>query len=154
MVIYYFKLIVSVAICLLVGFVAGFWTSKSINSWYASLKKPTFNPPNYLFGPIWTLLYILMGIALYLVWSANGPSIAIVFFVVQLILNFLWSFLFFSLKNPLVAFIDIILLLMMIILTAIIFYPISIVAAVLFIPYILWVSFAAALNFGIYYLNK
>ena len=148
------KLIVSVGGCLLVGFISGLWTARSVKSWYSRLKKPSFNPPNWLFGPVWTLLYILMGISLYIIWNANGPVLAIIFFIIQLILNFLWSLLFFSLRKPLVAFIDIILLLAMIILTAIEFYQISSIAAFLFIPYILWVSFASLLNFSVYSLNK
>jgi len=150
----YFKLIVSIVACLLVGFIAGIWTASSISSWYNSLNKPSFNPPNWLFGPVWTMLYILMGISLYLVWNSNGSKTAIMFFVIQLVLNFLWSFMFFSLKNPLVAFVDIIILLVMIILTTIQFYPVSRTATGLMIPYILWVSFASVLNFSIYWLNR
>jgi translocator protein len=150
----YLKLIISIVVCLAVGFIAGIWTSSSINSWYSTLNKPSFNPPNWLFGPVWTILYILMGISLYLVWNQNGSKIAIMFFVLQLLLNFLWSFLFFQMKNPLIAFIEIIFLLAMIIITAIKFYPISTTAAYLMIPYIIWVTFASILNFSIYWLNR
>lgn len=149
----WYKLIISIAVCLAVGFVAGFFTASSVNSWYSKLNKPSFNPPSYLFGPVWTLLYILMGISLYLVWN-NGSKIAIIFFIIQLALNFAWSFLFFQLKNPLIAFIEIIILLIMIIVTTIKFYPISTTAAYLMIPYILWVTFASILNFSIYWLNR
>ena len=151
MVINFFRLTISIISCVCVGLISGLWTSKSINSWYKSLSKPSFNPPNWIFGPVWTILYILMGIALYLVW---GSSIAIIFFVIQLILNFLWSIIFFSLKNPLIAFIDIILMLVMILCTMITFYPVSKLAVILFIPYLLWVSFASILNFNIYWLNR
>lgn len=150
----YLKLIVSVGVCLSVGFIAGMFTSSSISSWYSGLVKPFFNPPNWVFGPVWTILYVLMGVSLYLVWTRSPSRIAVTFFIIQLMLNFLWSFLFFYFKNPLLAFIDIILLLIMIILTIIQFYPISKTAAFLLIPYILWVSFATILNFSIYYLNK
>jgi benzodiazapine receptor len=150
----YAKLVVSIGICLLVAFIAGMFTSSSVSTWYANLNKPSFNPPSWLFGPVWTVLYILMGISLYLVWNANGSKTALVFFGVQLALNFAWSFLFFSMHNPLVAFVDILLLLSMIVLTTIQFYPISRTAAYLFIPYILWVSFASILNFSIYWLNR
>jgi translocator protein len=150
----YLKLIISVGACLLVGFVAGMFTSSSITSWYATLAKPSFSPPNWLFAPVWTLLYILMGIALYLVWNSHGSKIAITFFIIQLALNFAWSFLFFSLQNPLLAFIDILLLWAMIIVTALLFFPLSRTAAILLIPYFLWVSFAALLNFSIYWLNS
>jgi tryptophan-rich sensory protein len=147
------KLLISVIVCLAVGFIAGFFTSSSINSWYSTLEKPNFNPPNWLFGPVWTLLYFLMGVSLYLVWSNNGSKLAMAFFVIQLVLNFLWSFLFFQLKNPLLAFIDIILLSVMIVVTMVSFYPISAAAAYLMIPYLLWVGFASVLNFAIYWLN-
>ncbi len=150
----YFKLLVSVVVCLLVGFISGISNNTSMNSWYKHLKKPSFNPPGWIFAPVWTLLYILMGISFYLVWAAKGPIIAIIFFFVQLALNFIWSFLFFSMKNPLVAFIDIVILLVMILLTVIQFYPVSRIAALLFIPYILWVCFATMLNFTIYWLNR
>jgi translocator protein len=150
----YFKLIVSIGGCLLVGGISGLWTAKSISSWYKKLRKPSFNPPNWIFGPVWSILYILMGIALYLVWISAGPGIAMILFGIQLLINFLWSFFFFSMKKTLIAFIDILLLLAMIILTALQFYPISRIAAILFVPYILWVCFAAVLNFKIYSLNK
>jgi tryptophan-rich sensory protein len=150
----YLKLVLSVGLCLTIGFISGIWTAKSISSWYRKLKKPSFNPPNWIFGPVWTVLYILMGISLYLVWISNPPTIVIIFFMIQLVLNFLWSIIFFSLKNRLIALIDIWVLLVMIIITALQFYPISKSAAFLFIPYILWVSFASVLNFEIYRLNR
>lgn len=153
----YVKLIVSIGGCLIIGAIAGLFTSSSIESWYSKLNKPSFNPPNWIFGPVWTLLYVLMGISVYLVWtseSVSGSSLAITLFLIQLLLNFLWSFLFFYFKNPFIAFIEILLLLVMIIVTTIQFYPISTTAALLFIPYILWVSFATILNFSIWWLNK
>jgi tryptophan-rich sensory protein len=149
-----YKLIISIAICLLVGFTSSFFTTASISTWYKDLNKPSFNPPNYLFGPVWTILYLLMGISLYLVWNNSTDKVAIVFFIIQLALNFLWSFLFFQLKNPLLALIEILVLLAFIIATTIKFYPISKTAAYLLIPYILWVSFATILNFSIYWLNR
>jgi len=150
----YLKLVISIGVCLLVGFIAGMLTSTSIDTWYSTLTKPSFNPPNWVFGPAWTILYIMMGIALYLVWNSSNNRIAITFFMIQLALNFLWSFLFFALENPLIAFIEILLLLGMIILTAMQFYPVSRTAAFLLIPYILWVIFASVLNFSIYWLNR
>ena len=149
----WYKLVISVVLCLAVGLIAGFFTASSVQDWYSTLNKPSFSPPNWLFGPVWTLLYILMGVSLYLVWSNNGSKLAITFFAIQLALNFLWSFLFFQLKNPLLAFIDIVLLLIMIVVTMVSFYPVSAAAAYLMIPYILWVSFASILNFAIYWLN-
>ena len=150
----YLKLVISIGVCLLVGFIAWMLTSTSIDTWYSTLTKPSFNPPNWVFGPAWTILYIMMGIALYLVWNSSNNRIAITFFMIQLALNFLWSFLFFALENPLIAFIEILLLLGMIILTAVQFYPVSRTAAFLLIPYILWVIFASVLNFSIYWLNR
>jgi tryptophan-rich sensory protein len=119
------------------------------------LNKPSFSPPNYLFAPVWTALYILMGIALYLVWI-NGykkHKKAIIVFGIQLGLNLLWSILFFGMRNPLLAFIEILLLWSFIVYTIILFYKTSKTAAYLLTPYILWVSFASVLNFFIFYLN-
>lgn len=153
----YFKLSASIILCLLAGFIGSFFTASSISSWYSTLAKPFFNPPNYLFGPVWTLLYILMGISLYIIWTKKSnpkqKKFAIYLFAIQLILNTLWSILFFGLQNPLLAFIEIIFLWAAILLTIINFKKISKPAAYLLIPYILWVSFAAILNFSLYYLN-
>jgi benzodiazapine receptor len=150
----YLKFVISIGICLSVGFVAGMFTSTSVDTWYPSLRKPFFNPPDWVFGPVWTILYIMMGMALYLVWNSRDKKIAITFFILQLALNFLWSFLFFVLKNPLLAFLEIVLLLVMILLTAWHFHRISKVAGFLLIPYILWVGFASVLNLSIYWLNR
>ncbi len=153
----YFKLIVSIGGCLMVGAISGLFTASSVESWYSKLNKPSFNPPNWIFGPVWTLLYILMGVSVYLIWtsgSSSSSTLAITFFLIQLLLNFLWSFLFFYFKNRFIACIEILLLLVMIIITTIQFYPISTTAALLLIPYIFWVGFATILNFSIWWLNK
>ena len=147
----WWKLIVSILICLAIGGIAGFFTANSVSTWYNDLNKPSFNPPNYLFGPVWTLLYILMGVALYILWTTSNRT-AIIFFIIQLILNFAWSFLFFQLKNPLIALIEILFLLSAMILTVV--YARNITVTYLFIPYILWVSFATILNASIYFLNS
>lgn len=147
----WWKLIVSIVICLAVGVIAGFFTASSVSGWYNDLNKPSFNPPNYLFGPVWTLLYILMGVALYLIWTSNNKT-ALTLFIIQLALNFAWSFLFFQLKNPLIALIEIIILLAFIISTVIVSRNPSI--TYLFIPYIAWVTFATILNASIYWLNR
>lgn len=148
------KLIISIIICQLAGFIGSLFTSPSIPTWYAALNKPSFNPPNWLFAPVWTALYLLIGIALYLVWiNKKRNKSAITFFTIQLMLNSLWSLLFFGLKNPFLAFIEIIILWSFILLTMISFYKISKPASYLLIPYILWVSFAALLNFSIWLLN-
>lgn len=147
------KLIISIIICQLAGIIGSFFNIKSIPNWYASLTKPSFNPPNWVFAPVWTFLFLLIGISLYLVWTKGFTKQALIFFSIQLILNILWSALFFGLRNPFLAFIEIIILWTFILLTIISFYKISETAGILLIPYILWVSFAAVLNFSIYILN-
>jgi len=153
----FLKLIISILVCQGAGVVGSIFTSPAITGWYATLQKPSFNPPNWIFAPVWTLLFLLMGIALYLVWSSGVGSkkkrTAILIFAVQLILNVLWSFLFFGLQSPFYAFIEIIILWLVILLTIISFYRISKPAAYLLLPYILWVSFASVLNFSILILN-
>jgi translocator protein len=153
----YFKLVFSIVICQLAGFIGSFFTVSSVSTWYLTLNKPFFNPPGWLFGPVWIILYFLMGISLYIVWNkgikSSKSKIALSVFGLQLILNSLWSILFFGLKSPLLAFVEIIILWIAILSTLIYFHRISKIASYLLIPYILWVSFAAILNFSIYYLN-
>jgi len=122
-------------------------------SWYANLIKPSFNPPGWLFGPVWTLLYIMMGIAFYLVLKKKNNRTAIALFIAQLILNTLWTIIFFGMRNPLFAFIEIILLWITILFTIREFYDKSKTAAYLMVPYILWVSFASILTLTIHLLN-
>ena len=150
-----FKLIASIVITQLAGILGSLFTITNVNSWFSTINKPFFNPPNWLFGPVWTLLYLLMGISLYLIWNKGFKKhkTAIYIFGIQLILNSLWSILFFGLKSPLFAFIEIIFLWAAILLSIIKFYKISKPAAYLLIPYILWVSFAAVLNLAIVLLN-
>jgi tryptophan-rich sensory protein len=150
----YFRLISSIIICQLAGIIGSIFTVSSVSSWYATLNKPFFNPPSWVFGPVWTLLYLLMGISLYLIWNnKKRTKKALLIFGIQLILNSLWSILFFGLQSPLLAFIEIIFLWSAILLSIIYFYRISKVAAYLLVPYILWVSFAAILNLSIFILN-
>jgi translocator protein len=152
------KLLVSIFICQLAGIIGAVFTFSSIPTWYSTLNKPSFNPPNWIFGPVWTLLFLLMGISLYLIWNRgfNNQSvkIAVIIFAIQLALNIIWSLLFFGLRYPLFAFIEIIMLWLAILITIIKFYNINVTAALLLIPYLLWVSFAAILNYSIYILNK
>ena len=152
------KLTVSVLACLLAGFIGSIATMPSIPTWYASLQKPAFNPPNWIFGPVWTTLFIMMGVAAFLVWDKGLENkkvrISLAIFGLQLLLNVLWSILFFGLQSPLYAFIDIIMLWASILATIIYFYRISAAAAYLLIPYILWVSFASILNLSIVILNR
>ncbi|MFH1247071.1 MAG: TspO/MBR family protein [Candidatus Micrarchaeota archaeon] len=151
------KLLVSIVVCQLAGAIGSVFTISSIPIWYASLAKPSFSPPNWLFGPVWILLYLLMGIAVYLVWvkglKTKGVKLAITAFVVQLFLNALWSIVFFGLQSPFYAFINIILLLATIVWTIVELYKLSKPAAYLMIPYLLWVCFATILNYSIWMLN-
>ena len=152
------KLAASIIICLMAGFIGSVFTVDSIQTWYMGIEKPFFNPPNWVFGPVWTTLFILMGISRYLVWSrgikTNDAKIALTLFAAQLVLNVLWSIIFFSLKSPFYAFIEIVILWTAILLTIIWFRKISKTAGYLLVPYILWVSFAAVLNLSIFLLNS
>ena len=152
------KLIISVAACEISGIVSSMLSGAVINPWFDNLRKPAWNPPSYLFGPVWAILYLVMGISIWLIWKSNKrmheKEIAITFFVIQLFLNFWWSMLFFKFHSPPLALVDIILLLTVMILTAFKFFPISKTAAYLFIPYICWVAFATVLNYSIWVLNK
>ena len=151
------KLIISIAIPLAVGSISSLFTASSVDGWFTTIQKPSFNPPNWIFAPVWTILYIMMGIACYLVWEMDAnkkiKSTAIFFYGVQLALNFLWSLIFFYAQQPGWALADIILLWLMILLTIIWFGKVSIIPAWLMIPYICWVSFATILNFYIWKLN-
>ncbi len=152
------KLAACIALCEFAGIIGSIFTFPAIGAWYATLQKPFFSPPNWIFAPAWTALYFLMGIALYLVIKngikSRNAKIAVSVFAVQLILNALWSFLFFGLKSPFYAFVEIIALWLAIAAAIITFSGISRRAALLLVPYILWVSFAAVLNFSIMLLNS
>jgi tryptophan-rich sensory protein len=136
--------------------VGSVFTAKSIPIWYATLRKPKLAPPNWLFGPVWTVLYIMMGFSLYLAWTnapQNSNAWAIVFGS-QLFLNALWSVLFFGLRRPGLAVLEIAVLWFAILETIILFYPLSTTAAWLLLPYLAWSTFAGYLNFQIWILNK
>ncbi|MDP3395384.1 MAG: TspO/MBR family protein [Methanoregula sp.] len=147
--------------CILVpvvsGAVVGSLTMGGILNWYATLNKPWFTPPNYVFGPVWTILYILMGISLYLVvsqgWEKKTVKTGVILFILQLGSNLLWSVLFFGFLSPLASLADIFLLLALIVATIVAFYRVSKPAAVLLVPYLIWVCIATALNAGIVLLN-
>jgi tryptophan-rich sensory protein len=148
-----------VATCLGVGFIAAQATQSSVNTWFPTLVKPSFNPPNEVFMPVWTTLYFLMGIAAGLVWSRmdfqkEDVKSALKFFFIQLALNALWSVLFFGLHNPMLAFIEIVLLWLLIYETFLKFARINKFSGYLFVPYLLWVAFAAVLNGSLWWLNK
>lgn len=150
------KLLFSLVISQLTGALGALFTVSSVSSWYPTLNKPPFTPPNWLFGPAWTLLYILMGISFYLVWRQKinkKIKTALAIFVIQLILNLFWSMIFFGFKNPSFALLEIVVLWFFILLTIVKFLPLSKKAAYLLIPYLLWVTFATILNFSIVRLN-
>jgi translocator protein len=171
----FFKLVIAIAICQAVGIVGSFFTVSAIPNWYSTLVKPALNPPSWVFGPVWTTLYALMGIAAFLVWSSyakasedkkRGIKIALGIFGIQLFLNAIWSIIFFGLNSPGWALIDIVFLWLAIVWTIAVFYKISPhssswrtteghgkLAAYLLVPYLLWVSFATYLNYAIWTLN-
>ncbi|MFH0869632.1 MAG: TspO/MBR family protein [archaeon] len=146
------KLIISVVVCLLAGAVGSLFTTPAIPVWYASLAKPVFNPPSWLFGPVWTLLFIMMGIAFYLVWRKEEGG-AMKAFMAQLVLNVIWSVIFFGFRNPSWALVEIIVLWVMILVTMMKFFKVDRKAGYLLVPYLLWVSFATILNVAIVVLN-
>ena len=148
------KLIISIVLCQAAGAAGSFFTMRSVDTWYAGINKPFFNPPDWIFAPVWTLLFILMGISFYLVWiNKKRDWTAINMFGIQLALNMMWSMIFFGLRQPTYALIEIVFLWAAIMATIIKFHKISRVAAYLLIPYILWVSFAIILNISIVILN-
>jgi translocator protein len=151
------KLMVSIGLPLAVGAIAGMYTSAAVPEWYANLNRPSFNPPGWVFGPVWTVLYILIGISLFLIWKeepGQARNWAIGVFFVQLALNFAWSFIFFYSKMIGPALIEIIVLWITIVIMLLLFYKIRPLAAYINIPYLLWVSFATALNASYYLLNR
>lgn len=151
------KILIAVLVCLVVGFLSGFATQSSVDTWYETLNKPSFNPPNWIFAPVWTVLYILMGIAAGIVWSKGyyhkWVKTAMYHFFFQLLFNVLWSLVFFGYRSPGLAFLVIIILLILIILTYKWFRIVNKTAAYLLIPYLIWVGFATILNFSIWQLN-
>ena len=151
------KLVASVILCQIAGFLGSLFTTPAIPTWYKTLNKPSFTPPTWIFSPVWISLFILMGISLYFVWRrADHPQFkaALIFFFVQLILNVLWSVAFFGLKSPFLGLVDIVALWIAIFLTIQHFLKVSKFAGVLLIPYLLWVSFATLLNFSLWILNR
>jgi tryptophan-rich sensory protein len=139
-----------------IGGLSGFATIADVNGWYKTLNKPSFNPPNAIFGPVWSLLYLLMGISLFLIWQrpkTEERSRAIAIFFIQIILNFFWSIIFFNLHSVGWALVEIIAMWFSILAMILVFYRVNKPAALLQLPYICWVSFATLLNTSIYYLN-
>ncbi len=152
-----FKLIIAIGVSELAGIIGSVFTISAIPNWYAGLVKPALNPPAWVFGPAWTTLYALMGIAAFLIWRMGWErkevKMALGVFGTQLFLNAIWSIIFFGLQNPGWALVDIVLLWLAIVWTMVVFYKISRPAAYLLVPYLLWVSFASYLNYSIWMLN-
>jgi translocator protein len=153
----YPKLAAAVLFCLVAGSLGSLVTITGPGSWYSTLAKPFFTPPGWVFAPVWITLFVLMGIALYLIWESGTErrevKMSLGIFGVQFFLNMIWSFLFFGLKSPILGFIDIILLWVMIVITIRAFYRVKESAAYFLIPYIAWVTLASALNGAIYFMN-
>jgi translocator protein len=151
------KFIIAIAIPQLAGFIGSIFTTQSVSTWYTTLEKPVLNPPSWVFGPVWITLYFLMGLAVFLVWKKGfenkNVKVALIVFDIQLFLNVVWSILFFGLKRPGTALIEIICLWVTILVTIIMFAKVSRLAAWLLVPYILWVSFATYLNYSLWILN-
>lgn len=151
-------LIVCVALPLVVGALGALGTLDGVQTWYPTLRRPSFAPPSWLFGPVWTTLYVMMGVASWLVWreGAARPEVrsALALYGIQLAFNLAWSWLFFGLRQPTAALVDIVVLLALIAVTAQRFAAVSRIAAMLMLPYLAWVAFATALNAGFWWLNR
>ena len=154
----YFALIGSIVICELAGGIGAIFTTAAIPTWYGGLMKPPLNPPSWVFGPVWGILYCLMGIGAFLVWGKGwvrkDVKMALGIFVLQFALNTLWSILFFGLHSPLLGLICLVAMWLAIVWTMVVFWKISRAAMWLLVPYILWVTFAGYLNLGIFILNR
>lgn len=175
-----FKILISIIVCELAGVIGAVFTTPAIGSWYKTINKPSFNPPNWIFGPVWTALFILMGVSLYLVWSKKWvvkneikfrhkkpwnslsqkflsgkwqKSNIILIFAVQLLLNILWSVIFFGMHSFGAAFFELLMLWFAIVFMIVNFYRVSKITVWLLLPYILWVSFAGVLNLFIWLIN-
>jgi benzodiazapine receptor len=151
------KLLVSLALPLGLGAIAGLFTAEAVPEWYATLNRPSFAPPNWVFGPVWTTLYVLMGISLFLIWKqpkSKKRDQAVLVFFVQLALNFGWSFIFFYFNRIGLALVEVVLLWVSIVVMLVLFYKIKPLAAFINIPYWLWVTFATVLTAAYFWLNK
>ena len=153
------RILAVVVTCLVIGYFSGMVTRSSVTTWFPTLIKPSFNPPSWVFAPVWSILFVMMGVAAGLVWDrieAEREAVkkALIFFAIQLGLNALWSYLFFGLRNPMLAGLEIIVLWLMIFETYIQFVKINKIAGYLLLPYLAWVSFAYVLNGSIWWLNR
>lgn len=149
------KLLFSILICEGAGIVGSIFTFSAISTWYVTLSKPTFSPPNFIFGPVWTILYFLMGISVYLIWkSRKKVKEALNIFWIHLFFNATWSIAFFGFRSPLLGLVNILILWVLVIMVIYRFWKIKWVAGLLLLPYLAWVSFAAFLNYNIWLLNR
>jgi len=149
--------VIFILLCLIIDIIGSFWTRETVSTWYPTLAKPSWTPPDWVFGPVWSCLYIMIAISGWLIYRAeysHNRSIALILYGGQLALNFLWSFLFFSLRSPTFGLIDIVLLFLLISLTIKKAWSVSPSASLLLIPYLAWVTYATTLNAGIWLLNK
>ena len=153
----FLPLFICILIPLIFGAIGGLLTAESVKTWYPTLTKPSFNPPNQIFGPVWSSLYIIIGISSYLIWQKRkivaGYNWAVLIYFIQLVLNLMWSYLFFYQHQIGLALIEIGILWIAIVINGFIFYRINRAAGLLFIPYLLWVSFASYLTYSIFILN-
>ena len=150
-------LVVAIAIVFAAAAAGGTATSSSVGTWYAGLQKPSFNPPAWVFGPVWSVLYLTMAVAAWLVWLKRGfadAQLPLALFGLQLALNMAWSVLFFGLRSPGLGMADIVLLWLAIVATLVAFWRVSPTAGALLLPYLAWVSFAAVLNYSLWTLNR
>ena len=151
------KLVISIGVCIAAGIIGSIFTISNIAVWYATLNKPFFSPPDWLFAPVWAILYILMGIALFFIWKApkvKKTNEGLMLFGAQLVFNVIWSIIFFGFRSVVGGALSIIILLILIVMTTLQFYRIDKRAAYLMLPYLLWVCFATMLNISIYLLNR
>lgn len=151
-----YSLVLFIVFCLALEAIGGYWTSQTVSTWYPLLKKPFWTPPGWVFGPVWTILYIMIALSGWLIYKEKHSyqrSLALGFYGSQLTLNLLWSFFFFYLKSPFLGLIDIVLLLLLILSTIITAWSVRPLAAILLIPYLIWVLYATTLNAGIWWLQ-
>lgn len=149
--------VIFIIVCLIVQILGSFWTKETVSTWYPTLSKPAWTPPDWVFGPVWSCLYIMIAVSGWLIYRAeysHKRTVALMLYGSQLALNFIWSFLFFSLRSPILGLIDIILLCLLISLTIIKAWPVRPLASLLLIPYLVWVMYATSLNAGIWLLNR
>lgn len=148
--------VIFILLCFIVQLAGSFWTKETLSTWYTTLKKPSWTPPDWIFGPVWSALYIMIAISGWLIYRAEYSykrTVALMFYGSQLALNFIWSFLFFSLRSPSLGLIDIVLLCLLISLTIFKAWTVRPLASLLLIPYLIWVIYAASLNAGIWLFN-